>query len=568
MKLTLARRFGILMPLLASILSFHPLASSQPAPKRVALLVGVGEYIYSIPTLQGPPHDVTALREVLMRRWGFRAQDIKTLVNGQATRVNIKAELSALAQRSSANDEVLVYFSGHGTSNIDGSIPLPYGTGAFVPVDFQFVAGADASGLIVGRTDLSPVFSSLESGGRRLWVISDSCYSGQQVRSVQLAQSDKLPERRIPLLIDPTRVAKQSADLEHANKAPSPDPYPYRATAFLSASSEGEVARDIPQGLLIRHPTIDGKPHGAMTDALLRVLEGQVPGDFDGDGFLSLNEVHRATSDFMAQRAYGHTPNRLPSVTDDGNDLGNRPVLNVRNVALRPSGQTLQPLRVRMDSAPAALTAAISSVRDVRLVKPGEPADIVVQVKGKFLGVLTASGDLLVDMQASAIEQARAQVSQLAWAQHLRELAEQNRRAALQVDIDPAAQGGNFRPGDEIRFVVRPDKKATVVLINIQSDGKVSVLYPQRRAENQPLPAGQAHNIPAKDQDAIKVQEPFGMDMQFVFAFDEPLPELDQLNGLVNQDTSNPYLMAFERRLSSMTGKFTFASTNLRTLKP
>lgn len=569
------RRTGNLMSLVLALLMAIPFAASgQTLPKRIALLVGVGNYTdASMPDLDGPPHDVAALREVLIRRWGFRPQDIKTLVDGEATRDNIATELAALSRRSAAKDEVLVYFSGHGTSALDDNISamgvaLPHSTGAFVPADFKLQARSNVKDLMVGRTDLVPVFSALEAAGRSLWVISDSCYSGQQVRSSMLVTPGDLPERMIPLVLGKA-ASQQIVDLARMATPQKIEPYPYRATAFLSASGEGERAKDVPRGMLGKMPTLDGKPHGAMTDALLRVLEGQVPGDLDGDGWMTLNEVHRATSDFMAQRAYGHSPMRLPSVAEDAHGLGNRAVLNIQNVAKRSSQQPPQPLRLRIESASPALVAAISGVPDVQIAKPGSPADIVLMIKGSQQGLISASGDLLAGLPVAETGRAVAQIRQLAWAQHLRGLAEKYRRAALQVAVDPAEQGSNFVPGQLISFVVRPDKNATLVLLNINSEGKVGVLYPYSPAELQPLAAGLARHIPGNsDHQRIKVQEPFGMDMQFIFAFDEPPAGLGKLLHLDNADPGDSRLLAFERSLSTLAGKFTFATSELRTLKP
>lgn len=569
MKIPFANRLGYagLLSMLAIALTFQPSAWAQPAPKRIALLVGVGDYGHTKLNLQGPPYDVAAMRDVLVRRWGFKPTDIKTLVDGEATRANILSELAALSGRSGANDEVVVYFSGHGTSALHAalSIPLPHGSGAFIPSDFKY----EADSLIVGRTDLVPVISALEAGGRRMWVISDSCYSGNQVRSSMLSAPDELPARMIPALFKEKAVAAQRADLALAEKAPQAGPYPYRATAYLSASGEGETAKDIPRahsGKLGKTPTLDGNPHGAMTDALLRVLEGLIPGDFDGDGVLTLNEVHRATSDFMAQRAYGHTPVRLPSVAEDQHALGSRAVLNVKNVAMRSQGQQTQPLHIRIDSASNEIATAVAGVPDVRLVKAGEPTDIVLKTKEGRQEVVAASGDLLADMSIAETARVVAQVRQLAWSKRLRTLAEKYRRGALQVDVDP--QGGNFTPGRLISFVVRPDKTTTLVLLNINSDGKVGVLYPASPSEVTPLNAGQAKHIPGTGAQRIKVTEPFGMDMQFVFAFDEPPPGLAGLHHLDNADPDNARLLAFERGLTAMAGKFTFATSNLRTLRP
>ena len=554
-------------------LAFAVLASPvQAAPKRVALLVGVGQYPDWPQNVQlaGPEPDVVALRDVLIRRWGFAAGDIKTLINRQGTRANILAELAALKQRSSAGDEVLVYFSGHGTSALDANsrLPVPHGSGAFVPVDARPDPESLMRSLIIGRTDLVPLFSALEAGGRKLWVISDSCYSGQQVRSLQHGSDPDLRERTIPLVLGKPE-SELRADLTQAAAAPRAEPYPYRATAFLAASSEGERARDLSGRALLKTPTLDGKPHGAFTDALLRVLEGQIAGDLDGDGYLSLNEVHRATSDFMAQRAYGHTPQRLPAVAEDNNGLGNAPVLGARGVAAPPRQPGPEPLRLAAVGLPPRLSQALAAVPDTRLVGELTQAEFVLRVRQGRIDLLAASGDLLAQLPADNPARLTAQVRQLAWAKRLRLLAERHRRGTLAVDLDPPQFGGNFVIGSKIAFVVRPDKAATLVLLNINADGKVTVLYSYSAPEVRPLPGGQARFIPGEAEHLrIRVQEPVGMDLQFAFAFDEPPPGLERLLGTLDADPADPRLAALEGWLLARSGKFTFATSSLRTLEP
>lgn len=538
--------------------------------KSVALLVGVSQYPnWPNAQLDGPEHDVPALARVLQRRWGFAASDIKTLVNGQATRAAILAELQALRQRTQAGDEVLVYFSGHGTSAVDAglAVPVPHGSGAFVPSDIRPDAPDLLGQLIVGRTDLVPVFTALEREGRRLWIISDSCYSGNQVRSVLAAAQGELPARTIPIAVG-KEAARQRADFALAQGVTAPPPWPYQKAAFLSASAEGEKARDIPRAFLPRLPTIDGQPHGALTDALLRVLEGQIPADLNRDGLLSLAEVHRATSDFMAQRAYGHTPQRLPAVAEDSQGIGLTPVLAARGVAAQPRQASAEPLRVAFEGpVPPAVRQAVAAVADVT-VGNTNPELILTEEQGR-VAVLAASRDILAVPPAGRLDAITAQVQQLAWAKRLRLLAERHRRGALQLDMDPALMGGNFVLGSSMAFVVRPDKAATVLLLNISSDGLVSVLYPHHPSEAKPVPPQQATFIPGEEPERrIKVQEPLGMDFQFAFAFDAPPAELARWHRALNMSPSDPRLEALERTLQSMQGEFTFASSSMRTLKP
>lgn len=540
------------------------------AARPIALLVGVGQYpLWPGAQLEGPEHDVPALASVLQRRWGFAAADVKTLVNGQATRANILAELQALRARSRPGDEVLVYFSGHGTSAADTtlSLPVPHGSGAFVPNDIRPDGGDLSQQLIVGRTDLLPIFTALERDGRRLWVISDSCYSGNQVRSLMPNGSGELPARNIPLLTGSVANRLRN-DFARADTLGAVPPWPYQKVTYLAASAEGEKARDIPRAFLAQTPTLDGQPHGALTDALLRVLDGQLPADMNRDGLLSLSEVHRATADFMAQQAYGHTPQRLPTVAEDVQGLGLAPVLSARGVAAPPRQASPEPLRVAIEGTVAAsVRQAVAALADVS-VGDAAPELILRESQGQVV-VLAASRDMLARHPAASADTLAAQVRQLAWAKRLRLLAERHRRGVLQLDLDPAVMGGNVLLGRTVAFVVKPDQPATLVLVNVNADGLVSVLYPYQSAESRPLPANQASFIPGQDEGRrIKVQEPLGMDLQFAFAFDTPPPDLSQWHGALNMHPSDPRLEALERALQSMSGRFTFASSSLRTLKP
>ena len=561
------RRRRVLLAACLCIAAGH--GAAQSAPSRIALLIGVGAFSNrDVPVLEGPVSDVAALKDVLVRRWGFRAADIRTLVDAEGSRARILAELSALIERSASGDEVLIYLSGHGTSALDSSsgVTLPQGSGAFVPADFRPGVGVEQSGLIVGRTDLRPILTALEAGGRRIWVISDSCYSGQQVRSINVGDFRRLKIRSLPAPLAAT--ARRSGSTAAVDDA-APEPYPYRATAYLSASSEGETAKDIPRDHLRSMPTLDGEPHGAFTDALLRVLDAQIPADFDGDGLLSLNEVHRAVNDFMDQRAYGQSPQRLPSVAEDASGLGDRAVLGARGVALRASAQPLPALQVRLEPSAAGWVPALAGIANVRQVGADDPADLILRLAGDRLQMLASSGDLLASMPAADAAHLRAQIRQFAWARHLRGLAERYRRSALAAELSPPRFGGNFVLGSKVTFLVRPERQSTLVLLNINADGKVTVLYPTRVSEDAPLAAGKAHRIPGDASgDQIDVREPVGTDQQLIFAFDERPPFLDRLHDAIEIDSDDPRLSTFEQMVVRQAGRFSFAATSLRTLRP
>lgn len=534
--------------------------------RSVALLIGVSDYGHPRRNLEGPVHDVAALRDVLVRRWGFAPQDVRVLLDGQATKLGILDELRALERRTQPGDDILIYFSGHGTSALDSvaRLPVPHGSGAFVPSGFDGSSPERIRAtMIVGRTDTRPLYEALERGGRRLWVISDSCFAGNQVRSV--FGGDELPERVLPLL-DPRDQREREADESLARQRPALEPYPYAATAYLAASGEGERARDIPRRALARYPTLDGRPHGALTDALLRVLEGQLPADINRDGLLDLNEVHRAVTDFMARRAYGHSPLRLPAVAEDQHGLGTRPVLQARGMAAAGEQRALAPLRLRLGPGmPPEATRAAAAVADLTvLTGPAEVDAQVVQQDSQWL-VLTGGGDRITEFAAGDTNRLRAQLVQLAFAQRLRLLGERHRRGVLEMETMPNTFGGNLRVGESMYFSVRPDREAWLVIVNINADGKVTVLYPFERRELGALPAGQARAIPGDSGGSlVQVKLPLGMDTQLAFAFDQRPDGWERLLKVEDVDPADARLQALERMLAQMGGRFTTAQTWLR----
>ena len=127
--------------------------------------------------------------------------------------------------------------------------------------------------------------------------------------------------------------------------------------------------------------------------------------------------------------------------------------------------------------------------------------------------------------------------------------------------------GGNFLLGDSLHFDVRPDQTASLLLLNADSAGKVSVLYPFHAGELNALPGGASHAVPsANPADRIQVQLPLGMDMQLVFAFDQPAPDLRAWVGKSNITAGDPRLAELARVIAGAKGKFTYAKTELRVL--
>ncbi len=79
-----------------------------------ALLVGIDDYWY-LGALKGSTQDVKDMQQFLQFVWHYRSDQVRTLIDAQATRENIlEAFDNCLIKDSRPGDRVLFYFSGHG----------------------------------------------------------------------------------------------------------------------------------------------------------------------------------------------------------------------------------------------------------------------------------------------------------------------------------------------------------------------------------------------------------------------------------------------------------------------
>ena len=501
--------------LLLGALICHPAAS-----RNLALLVAVGQF--SDPQLKtaqllGPAIDIDSMQKALIERWGFKPGDVVALRDQDATREHILDQIAALEQRSAPGDTVLVYFSGHGTSANDNnnSFDLPYATGAWVPYDLDYSSTAAAQRtLIVGRRDLVPRLKRLDQGGRWVVVVSDSCYSGQVVRSFGQTHSHS---RFLPMNSRDLGVAHVAA----VAARPQPPPYPYQHVVLLSGASDSETGADIStMQALQQAPTLDGKYHGAFTDAFLRLLNGQLlPGAFN------YAQGREAMNSFLEHRNFAQHPQLLPAIAEDPQDIGARPFLGMK-ISSQPGPTPAAPaardttLHLRLESVSEVLKTKIAGLRGVAVVE--READLSLRQRGDQAQLLGPAGDPIVSTPADSPNLIKRIAAQ-AWLNRV--LPVSNGGLGLRAETDPGSRGNTYVQCESFVFEVRLQKAAYVMLLDLDSEGNLTVLYPTRASEQQIISAGTPQAIPGADPKLhILVTAPFGSDQVAVLAF-ERLPE-------------------------------------------
>ncbi len=233
------------------------------AGERRALLVGIDDYSAEglkpaagqetaagrseWPDLYGAVNDATAMREMLIARYGFEVKNVLLLIDQEATRASILAAIDRhLILPAGTGDHAVFFFAGHGSQVVNSKSDEPDGMDETrIPADSRLGARD------VRDKELRGKFNRILDRGARLTVIFDSCHSGSGSKEMPRARRLK-PDRR------------DVADGQDYGQAPE-----NRGALVLAASQDFELAWE----------TLDaeGQDRGAFSLALLRAMRAAGP---------------------------------------------------------------------------------------------------------------------------------------------------------------------------------------------------------------------------------------------------------------------------------------------------
>lgn len=135
--------------------------------KYYAFLIGINSYSGKWERLKNPINDVTKLDSVL--RFGYRFDEIITLLDSQATRENILTKLDWFSDNLKENDNLLIYYAGHGSYNKKQK------RGYWVPIDAKTQAGYISNGEL--RERIAGIYT------KHTLLITDACFAGDIILS-------------------------------------------------------------------------------------------------------------------------------------------------------------------------------------------------------------------------------------------------------------------------------------------------------------------------------------------------------------------------------------------------
>ncbi len=236
--------------------------SAAEAPQQWAVLIGVKTHDDPAYNLRYTDNDVKQLREILVKRAGISADRILEMTDysdplRQPTLKNLRREVPRHLAQAGENDQVLIFFSGHGCPEDDDTY--------LVPRDFH-KASAKTTGLPAAemRQALAKCPAKVK------FLILDCCHAGRT----------KSP-------------GVDSLAAETVAKAIAPPPIP--GCMVLASCRDEETSQEWP-----------ARRHGIFTYWLCRALEGGA--DKDGNGQLTFDEIYEYTDERVrttAKQAYG-----------------------------------------------------------------------------------------------------------------------------------------------------------------------------------------------------------------------------------------------------------------------
>ncbi len=293
--------------------SAPPAVSDRPSPYRKswAVIIGINDY-KNWPQLRYPVNDANAIEQTLITKFGFAKENIRKLLNGDATRQRIMQVLGdelTDAGKVSREDRVFFFFAGHGaTRTLADNRQL----GFLIPADADqsnYYSTAISMNSIREACDLIPA--------KHIYFVMDSCYSGLALtRGAGTVSSDRSYLDEIT-----KRTARQ---------------------ILTAGGADQMVADDGPNG------------HSVFTWALLQGLDGKA--DLDHNGIITASELGAYISPIVSNFSK-QTPVMGNLIGSEGGEF----IFELQPEALGPLTQQYEDKAMRLNGQLAALEREIAA---------------------------------------------------------------------------------------------------------------------------------------------------------------------------------------------------------------
>ncbi len=239
-----------------------------PGTQKLALLIAVDDYPQDPKwKLEGPVNDLTTFKELLVQ-YGYEEGNICELVDADATLENVAAAFKHVADRADSEDQVAVFFAGHGTQipSLDGDEYPNDKDQALVLYDSDMPREDGLKQPYLVDDDLAGLLALVRQKTKNVTVVLDSCHSGSATRD---SSDDRFEGARTVERLTVSTNGSQYADSSEVLRAVGAS----RATGY-----DSEWSSVAPEGTIVLAAARDGtlayeeNGQGAFTSSLVRAV--------------------------------------------------------------------------------------------------------------------------------------------------------------------------------------------------------------------------------------------------------------------------------------------------------
>jgi hypothetical protein len=313
--------------------SFRPKNNQESEPWKqgclLVIVIGINEYQYW-QKLKNAVQDAVGLQQILIDKLGFTAP-IEPLINEQATKTAINNLVEdRLREILQKDDNLILFFAGHGHTRVDKLGTQTIETGYLIPVE------ASGSNKYSEYIEIDPFLKSVAKlPAKHILVILDSCHSGFALGEV-----------------------KQ-----------------YRDAVTYTKDLSSKVSRRVITSALREQPALDGGPipgHSLFTGTLINGFNSG-EADLDSNGLISSSELGLFIQQKVGQASGSkQTPDFGAFYWDDRGEM----VISLRD-------QSFDALKVRAFSAlQKGKTSLLKQlIEQIKILKKNSPEEIYLEYR-------------------------------------------------------------------------------------------------------------------------------------------------------------------------------------------
>ncbi len=576
------KRFGPLAILLAVI----PLLAffgpwERPAPTHWALVIGISDYIHFGDELggdlPGAERDARVVRDVLVERWGFPMENIRLLLSQEATKATITEAMTGwLPGNARPGDHITIFFAGHGSQMWDESGDEDDGLDETIaPADVR----PETTEFDISDDLMREWLAALPTDN--VLVVLDNCNSGTGTRDVTPFSRTRELGRDVNAVPKPPSVARRAlpgqedetgfdASDGRVLELSAAQPFQAAVDAYFPAEDGGEAFHGGAFTTFLVRELWRAPADASYEEVFLRVRDALKRNRFEQDPYLAEDvslksaflfatnggatgaadaalRVIRgaeagAVTELAGGQALGLTTGSLFQA-DGGAELLVQSVTPERASARVVQGSVSQGDRARLvgyrfprstlrvglggiDSSTAeALESALAGTAGIELVRGDrEFAHLLLRREGTMLRVVGSDGALRHIFRAGpeGVEDVVGALHKEASAKRLADM--ENPAPSFGLRVWLAGNETAFGIGEAVVFHAEADADGYLTLVDLGTDGTVTVLFPNPYDRDNRVRGGQEITFPSPGMESeIRALPPAGRGMVRAFLTPRPL---------------------------------------------